>query len=331
MFRLLVFVLNLVLLSTSLRYGDVCSSDRKLNMSSRFEPFRFVVYGDSGGSYHFQNTVHGQLLQGMMDLDPRPDFILHCGDALTSRIDKESNWDSLFSDIDQVCDEIPFFFAYGNHDSYLSSWSAHLQLSNRGHYSFNWKEVHFVVLDTTSKQQNNVQLNWLREDLENTDPHDFVFGLQHHTRVSTGEEGCFPQTVALDDILMDRAVAIFSGHSHDYERFGKTAPFFFVTGGGGSYLSDERHHPEMSRVYKAEYHFMVVDVLSTHEINFTSIAYDGRILDAVSYDSHRHIDPNTIPSCERINSKKSAIFTIFVVLGFSVTFFSIMYCLARKK
>jgi len=298
-------------------YDDACTASRDWTLSPRHGeyPVRFAVYSDSGRAEHTDNDIHKNILRGMYAQDPKPDFVLHCGDVVnTGR--NPILWDQYINMIDDpYCDQWPFFFTLGGHDRPVSQWSHRLSTPHT-YYSFDWgKHLHFLMVDTTTEnrtywKKNGEQYTWLKEDIESTaaspDSH-WMFVCQHEPRFSSGWSGCVETTYDLAELYGERrdVAAIFQGHDHNYERMGPfggpgTSPVWYLIGGGGQELNIRRFRDAWSKKYLMKFHFLIVDVLDERTVKFKTIEYDDpdRILDRTSVDAEAPLtaDPK-MPSC----------------------------------
>jgi 3',5'-cyclic AMP phosphodiesterase CpdA len=106
-----------------------------------------------------------------------PAFILHLGD-LTARGSSKKHWDE-FDDLNKILREksIPCFPVLGNHELYgndkvgLEYYYSHFpHLMNRRWYSFTWKNVGLILLDSNfsdlTPEQMDLQEKWYWGELE---------------------------------------------------------------------------------------------------------------------------------------------------------------------
>ena len=94
------------------------------------------------------------------------------------------------------------------------------------YYSFDWANVHFVVLDShgTNRAPGGAMLTWLEQDLAATNQ-DWIVAYWHHPPYSKGghDSDVEPQMVEMREyvvpVLDDYGVDLtLTGHSHSYER-----------------------------------------------------------------------------------------------------------------
>ncbi len=125
----------------------------------------------------------------------------------------------------------------GNHeydlpgaDGYFNYFGERAGDPNRGYYSFDLGEWHFVALNSNCDEvggchAGSLQEEWLRGDLEASSA-DCTLAYFHHPLFSSGSgHGNNPQVQALWEVLYDaRADIVLSGHDHNYERFAPQTP-----------------------------------------------------------------------------------------------------------
>jgi UDP-2,3-diacylglucosamine pyrophosphatase LpxH len=111
----------------------------------------------------------------------RPDFVITVGDSIQGGDDltMDREWQQ-FSKLLEPYRHFRIFFTPGNHDIWsLASSQAYEKYSKRPpHYSFDYKQAHFVVLDNSrSDQMPAEELAYLKQDLEmhEQQPLKFVF------------------------------------------------------------------------------------------------------------------------------------------------------------
>lgn len=180
-----------------------------------------------------------------------------------------SQWSAWFSSISPWADTIPFAPVLGNHEAYTLDWKVREPLAYRAYfslpengntdlkgyyYSFDYGDVHFVVLYTLFRelddllpQLSGAQLRWLKEDLEKTRKkwkivlmHKDV--LLYNNTKRQREPGINDLGYLFMPIFDEFGVdAVFSGHYHTYRRRGhilnfernEKGPLYVLTGVAG--------------------------------------------------------------------------------------------------
>lgn len=141
------------------------------------DSFRFVVIGDRTGET--QPGVYERVLQEVED--ERPAFAVSVGDTIQGMHDATAD-----AEWQQVRAEWPIFFAIhltpGNHDIW-SRKSEELFRKYSGyapHYSFDYEQAHFTVLDNSrSEDLSEAELSFLEDDLEGHKDQPLKFIVSH--------------------------------------------------------------------------------------------------------------------------------------------------------
>jgi 3',5'-cyclic AMP phosphodiesterase CpdA len=267
-------------------------------------PLRFVTLGDSGNGSQAQADVaafFGALA---------PDLVLHTGDAVyefgaPSELDR-----GYFLPYRDLIDDIPFYVALGNHDTYWDGGrsllgSLYLPVNDADFterfYSFDVGEAHFVALDTNGDiAPPSVQLDWLAADLAAHADARWRFVFFHHPPYSSGRPEFDPDLRAsLVPLLEQYGVdLVFSGHDHIYHRsypmtddtvvdaaedpdyVDPGGPVYIVSGGGGKSLHSSAPQP-FTAFTEVTFHFVVVDV-SGPSLTLRGIRQDGTEMDRMT-------------------------------------------------
>ncbi len=160
---------------------------------------------------------------------------------------------------------VPVMPVMGNHDYLPTRGGArrHLArrfpwLQGRRWYTFRWRGLAFVALDSNFRalgaRAAAAQDRWLGETAAAlaVDPDvRGVVGLWHHPPF-TNSRVVRPSAAARDRLAAPlmasgKALAVFSGHCHAYERFEHEGVAFVVSGGGGGPLQRVEHRPQRRR------------------------------------------------------------------------------------
>ena len=240
-----------------------------------------------------------------------PAFVVHLGDLIT-RGSSKKQWQE-FDDMHKEFrgGKIPYLPVLGNHDLYGSDKKAlhnyfdrFSYLNQRRWYSFTWKNVGLVMLDSNfsslTTQHIDEQTQWYLKELwrfEQDVKLDYVFVCCHeppftNSRVVRPNEKV--KTFFADPFLKySKTRFFFSGHSHSYERFQKEGKFFVVSGGGGGprhKVSINRESPCYNNLFKGAelrfFHFV--------EVEITQGALYYKVLGLESDGVFKVVDPLTI-------------------------------------
>lgn len=215
----------------------------------------FTVVGDTQRTSHWEFWRERNDRERKLIIDEiakrEPAFVVHLGD-LTTRGGSEKHWyefDDMHKEFRKK--KIPYFPILGNHEFYGSDKKALLNyferfphLDQRRWYSFTWKNVAMVMVDsnfsTLTKEQIEGQSQWYLNELEKFEKNteiDFIIVCCHeppftNSRVVSPSEKV--KVYFADPFLRFQKTRLFlSGHSHSYERFQIKNKSFVVSGGGG--------------------------------------------------------------------------------------------------
>jgi len=261
--------------------------------SVAFSDFKFAVMGDSRGR---ESGINQEVLRKILQQVKREDveFIVFVGDMITGLKQSDKNRKRLlkWTAIVQEC-EIPVYIVVGNHEAKTSSSEDMLrsifEMPQNGPnglkelvYSFDYKNVHFVVLDTNIYNNfhriGDVQLEWLRGDLEkNENRVIFVFGHEPAYPIKKPDGSSLARYPSRRDelwkIFQENSVAAyFCGHEHLYNRSVRGSIYQIITGGAGA-----RFHASSEE--GGFYHYLISNVKDdgTCEVNVKDIT--GKIRD----------------------------------------------------
>lgn len=129
------------------------------------QTFQFIILGDRTGEV--QPGVYEEVWKEAAGEDPA--FVVTPGDAIEGLNDAtaEDEWRAI-EQILKPYRRIPFYPAPGNHDiwSPVSERLFHQYTGHQPHYSFDYKQAHFTILDNSrSEQLSPDELSFLEQDL----------------------------------------------------------------------------------------------------------------------------------------------------------------------
>jgi len=244
--------------------------------------FRFVVIGDHGQGtdwmYNIANRINARI-----DFDA----MLTVGDNIYGDAKNGCNVDGApgwydpfwFKLYGPSMKRVPVFPALGNHDKdtadgqyqvdYFYSPTNGPSTQIEKNYSFDYGNVHFIVIDSDPFQENNSSTmaaitSWLSNDLANaTQP--WKIALYHHPAFTS--QGSHNDNVRVKEqiipILKAHGVQyIFQGHNHFYERINAINGIHYSTCGAcGAFLYGVSNRKEYSAQLVADKHsYTVVDI-----------------------------------------------------------------------
>jgi len=250
--------------------------------SRRAAPFRFVVYGDTRS----RPEEHRRVCEGIAA--ERPAFVVCTGD-LVANGDQWDLWKREFFDpAAPYLAGCPIWPVRGNHElSAVFYGVLFARPAGRYYYSFDFGNVHFVVLDSSSRRKAEM-LEWLEADLSSSRA-EWTFAAYHEPTFNIGGHG---STWGREDFLpvLERHGVDFvlTGHSHLYERFRPIGPagmkpiVHIVTGGGGAPVYPARPSPILvGGIGRSELHFCVFEV-EGNRCDMTVKRPDGTVIDRLS-------------------------------------------------
>ncbi len=228
-----------------------CAGFAEIDQNKNF----FIVVGDTQRTSHWEFWREKNERERRLIIDEitrrGPAFVVHLGD-LTTRGSSKKHWEE-FDDMHREFrkNKIPYLPVLGNHDFYGNNQKA-LQnyfgrfpnLGQRRWYSFKWKKIAFIMVDsnfsTLTKEQIREQTEWFRSQLQTFDENkaiDYIIVCSHEPPFTNSRvikpnkdvESFFANAF----LQIQKGGLFFSGHSHSYERFKVHDKFFVVCGGGG--------------------------------------------------------------------------------------------------
>ncbi len=138
--------------------------------------FKALIFPDSQSSDY---TDWKQLAQDAFRRNPDAAFFTNLGD-LVDNGEEHSQWDAWFDAVEGMAERIPFAPVMGNHETYDKKWEVRLPLAYlaefqppengsrdfaRYYYSFDFGDVHFIVLNTQWDETEEFRPGLLEEQL----------------------------------------------------------------------------------------------------------------------------------------------------------------------
>lgn len=229
--------------------------------------FKALIFPDSQSNDY---SDWKKIAQTARRANPDADFFVNMGDLVDNGEDPVQ-WKAWFNSLEGVIDEIPGALVLGNHETYNMDWKvrmpdAYLKLfdlpSNGNtdfknqYYSFDYGDVHFVVLNTQVDEMSDfqpevldAQLAWLEQDMANTQKMWKVV-LMHKDVLTYEIKNRTNRTAGVSEIgkifmpLFDKynVDVVLTAHLHTYRRRGhiynfhpaKQGPLYIVTGVAGN-------------------------------------------------------------------------------------------------
>ena len=182
-------------------------------------PVRFAIIGDRTGDH--QDSVHEKIVAEIAKA--KPEFVITVGDHIegyeqTDTLKLDQEWQEYKAIIAPL--KVPFYYTPGNHDiTFDNALGTYERNAGKPYYSFDYKGLHFVVLDASrwesSDKLPSEQLDWLAADLAKAAKAKYKFVFYHKPFwTATTAEGK-PDT--LHSLFKKYGVnAVFNGHIHEY-------------------------------------------------------------------------------------------------------------------
>ena len=264
------------------------------------EAFSFVVISDRTGD----RTV-GEWPVAVREINLlKPDFVVCIGDLVegyTEDLDEvREQWDELESLVQQF--DAPFFYCPGNHDvtndMLLEEYIRRHGVNGRTYYSFDYRNYHFIILDSYTVQHHRdyleEQLGWFEQDVIAARNAEHVFVFFHHPKPDMGDVG-EEFWSSLSSLLPTERATAFNGHTHTLgysEEGGLTALVLGPTGAGGVDGNDLSGKYRMYAHVAVDDGGPVISLIPLHEIRTQSYAKLVQDLKALRLVAHTVGVPN---------------------------------------
>jgi acid phosphatase type 7 len=241
-----------------------------------------AIFGDSGNGSSDQQAVIDQL--GTVPID----FVLHAGDLAypSGRLTELEAF--YFHMYEPLLPSIPFFTAIGDHDEETDHAGPYREVfrlpdnagpaANERWYSFDWGQVHVIVLDALSGDPG--QMTFVEQDLSSsTQP--WRIAVAPVPPYSSGFHGSYGSFRALFEPIFQRhgVQLVVSGDDHHYERSRPIEGVTYIVTGGGGRSVREVGTSWWTELSVTVFHFLYVsvegDTMRVHAIDATGREFDG--------------------------------------------------------
>ncbi|GMV95401.1 MAG: hypothetical protein AMXMBFR82_51790 [Candidatus Hydrogenedentota bacterium] len=224
---------------------DLTQSVQFTTSPAEADPFTFSVWSDSQG--HNRGAYEADIYEPtnrMFDHMVAQDvaFGVACGDMAEDGGAYEDTRNYFLNRVSvHLGAHKPFFVAWGNHDDYrdaaLRKFASFPKrdvpgyTNSYGSYSFDYSGCHFVCIDYATQWPDI--FHWVEQDLKAHQDAKFTFFFIHEPPYCElwidGESTMRAQLVPLlERYSVD---AVFSGHTHEYERGYRNGVYYCITGG----------------------------------------------------------------------------------------------------
>ncbi len=262
-----------------------------------FADFKFAVMGDTRD--YSGDGINVKTMRAILEKikSEKVDFIIVTGDMITGSTksvvhkNRLKKWKGIIEKYG-----IPFYIVIGNHEieSELSENIVRsvFEMPENGPaglkglvYSFDYKDAHFVALDTNIFNDfhriGEEQLKWLKDDLEKyRGKNIFIFGHEPGYPVSKHIGSSLDKYTAQRDELWAlfkeyKADAYICGHEHLYNKSIHDGIYQIISGGGGANLYASEKNGGF-------YNFIVIDMKDDGTADVTVKDINGSARDVFS-------------------------------------------------
>lgn len=303
--------------------GDKRSSWQPFHTAQGHD-FKALIFPDSQSSDY---SVWAATAQPAWQRNQDAQFFINMGDLVDNGQD-HYQWNAWFDVVGDMIARIPVVPLLGNHETYDKDWKvrmpeAYLHLFalpridrekyQNQFYSFDYGDVHFVVLNTQSQELTDFEpsldedeVAWFKEDMAKTtkkwkivlmhkDPLQYGFANRPQPR----EEGFSPEGRLWMPLFDQYGVdAVLSAHLHTYRDRGhirnfqrdESGPLYLITGVAGNVqypgLWKQHSLDEYVAPQPETDNYMTLE--ATDDIlTFRSFLPDGQLLEEKSISSHK--------------------------------------------
>lgn len=286
--------------------------------------FKALIFPDSQSSDY---SVWAATAQPAWQRNQDAQFFINMGDLVDNGQD-HYQWNAWFDVVGDMIARIPVVPLLGNHETYDKDWKvrmpeAYLHLFalpridrekyQNQFYSFDYGDVHFVVLNTQSQELADFEpsldedeVAWFKEDMAKTtkkwkivlmhkDPLQYGFANRPQPR----EEGFSPEGRLWMPLFDQYGVdAVLSAHLHTYRDRGhirnfqrdKSGPLYLITGVAGNVqypgLWKQHSLDEYVAPQPETDNYMTLEA-TDDSLTFRSFLPDGQLLEEKSISSHK--------------------------------------------
>ena len=303
--------------------GDKRSSWQSFHTAQGHD-FKALIFPDSQSSDY---SVWAATAQPAWQHNQDAQFFINMGDLVDNGQD-HYQWNAWFDVVGDMIARIPVVPLLGNHETYDKGWKvrmpeAYLHLFalpridrekyQNQFYSFDYGDVHFVVLNTQSQELADFEpsldedeVAWFKEDMAKTtkkwkivlmhkDPLQYGFANRPQPR----EEGFSPEGRLWMPLFDQYGVdAVLSAHLHTYRDRGhirnfqrdESGPLYLITGVAGNVqypgLWKQHSLDEYVAPQPETDNYMTLEA-TDDSLTFRSFLPDGQLLEEKSISSHK--------------------------------------------
>jgi predicted phosphodiesterase len=194
-------------------------------------PLQFAAVGDCQGRIDVLSKIIDEVNSSDVD------FLICLGDLVASGSDDEYK---AFQEA-MAALNCPYYTIPGNHDVKGDGIEYYCRNFSPEYYSFDYRGIQFILLDSTSMGMDDEQLAWLQEKLDEGEQPAYLFlhvppvdpRGSDHAFLDADQAQAFIELVSAPASSVE---AIFSGHIHMFYQGQINGVDFVVSGGGGASL-----------------------------------------------------------------------------------------------
>ncbi len=226
--------------------------DFKTDVDTKLKPWTNLDFYNDPSNFQFAivSDRNGGMRQGIFEKGVEkinlvmPEFVMCVGDLINGYTEDTTviaqQWDEMNQIISGL--KMPFFYLPGNHDItnkvMQKEWEKRY---GKRYYSFNYKNVLFLVLDSNDDDEYNLtreQTDFALKALKENDGVRWTFIFMHHPIWTYDTGGRFQE---IQTALQNRKYSVFAGHEHRYrhEEINNANYYVLATTGAGSALLGE--------------------------------------------------------------------------------------------
>ncbi len=243
-----------LLIAATMLLASACTpkKDFKTDVDTNLKPWTNLDFYNDPDNFQFAivSDRQGGMRPGIFEKGIEkinlimPEFVMCVGDLIdgytTDTAEIARQWNELNDIISAL--KMPFFYLPGNHD--ITNKVMQEEWENRygkRYYSFNYKNVLFVVLDSNDDDEHNLtreQTDFVLKTLKENGDVRWTYLFMHHPIWTYDTEGRFEEIQAA---LQNRKHTVIAGHEHRYrhEEINHSNYYVLATTGAGSALLGE--------------------------------------------------------------------------------------------
>ena len=251
------------------------------------EPIRFVMLGDTGSGSAAQKAIARRIGSEQFD------FLVFLGDLAYERGTAKQLQRYFFDIYRDYLPFAPVFPVMGNHDRVTRNGGPYLEAfvlpPPERYYSFDWGDVHIVVLDTTGGWHE--QTEWLKQDLS-ANRRRFTIAVGHHPMYTGSIRG---PHLALRQrfwslLSFYRVNLVVMGHEHHYQRFARHSGMIHIVSGGGGGRLSRIYSRAGSVVARTRHHYLAFEV-TKNKLTMRAVDIQGEEFDRIQLEWRQRKPP----------------------------------------